>query len=166
MELSKDPREWFDWQRVLLAWRYRYSRTGLTPHCVATLCGRPPEDILSEMMDDGSVHPQYCGTIIAPIVSMSTIQPRTLTVFMPSAAAFERRLYSYSDNGQPETWSEMEDRLLTKYPWPKYKSIGHMQGRVTTGLEQTEFMLSQIALGKTIPYRSDFFNALMKEDDQ
>ena len=92
-----------DWKRVLWNWRAR-GRMGLTIHALATICQRPPQDIIREIKRSptNQITLSHCYEVGGPV--------------------FHFRLDNYRGRRPSKTWQEVYE-TLRRWPWPEFKGI-------------------------------------------
>jgi len=112
-----------DWQNVLNYWAHSY-RTGLTIHALATLCDRPPAEILKEMRADGHTGIQICHTICAPVFSWSRFRKIQCNYYGTTTTGPLTVRLGFNNTHA----SALAEVLLERWPWPKYKGIKNWQG--------------------------------------
>ena len=113
-----------DWKRVLWNWRAR-GRMGLTIHALATICQRPPQDIIREIKRSpaNQITLSHCYAIKGPVFH-----------FNP-----------YNDQGRfrsSKVWQEVYE-TLRRWPWPEFKGIMHGVGCKTMTLRTPKSLLRE-----------------------
>lgn len=136
MDINGNPKDWLDWERVLVAWRLRTGHHGLTLQALAEITQRDPLELWKEIKVSKVAGGSYCSMVKAPVICIRISQDDEYYIERDGEARW--KIY------KPGQWlgqDESEDLLygvadakkavlpcLEAWPWPMYKGISRGEG--------------------------------------